>query len=151
MELVSNVANGELRVLVFSGMTDMDNYIPAGTNQLFTVAGDAELVKVEVADYSGNMLTTNVNKTSLPTQYGLLQNVPNPFNPTTRITLELPTISNWNLDIYNVAGQLVKSFNGTDQGVVTVEWNASNVASGIYFYKMTAGAFTDTKKMVLMK
>jgi hypothetical protein len=151
MELVSNVVNGELRVLVYSGVTDMDNYIPAGTNQLFTVAGDADLVKVEVADYNGNMLTTNVNKTSLPTQYSLLQNVPNPFNPTTRITLELPTISNWSLDIYNVAGQLVKSFNGTDQGVVTVEWNASNVASGIYFYKMTAGAFTDTKKMVLMK
>jgi hypothetical protein len=151
MELVSNEVNGELRVLVYSGMTDMDNYIPAGSNQLFTVAGNAELVKVEVSDYNGNLLSTNVNKTSLPTQFSLLQNVPNPFNPTTKITLELPTISNWSLDIYNVAGQLVKGFSGTDQGVVSIEWNASNVASGIYFYKMSAGAFTDTKKMVLMK
>jgi hypothetical protein len=151
MELISNVENGELRVLVYSGTKDLTNRLPAGVNELFTVAGDAELVKVEVADYNGNLLTANVNKTALPTDFALLQNVPNPFNPTTKITLELPTVTDWNLDIYNVTGQLVKTFSGTDQGVVTVEWNASGVASGIYFYKATAGAFTDIKKMVLMK
>lgn len=151
MELASNEVNGELRVLVYSGTQNTTNRIPAGNNELFTVAGNANLVKVEVADYNGNLLSTHVNKTALPTQYGLLQNVPNPFNPTTKISLELPTLTSWNLDIYNVAGQLVKNFNGTDQGVVNVEWDASSVASGVYFYKMTAGAFSDTKKMVLMK
>jgi len=138
-------------VLVYSGTENTTNRIPAGNNELFTVAGNANLVKVEVADYNGNLLTTRVNKTALPTQYALQQNVPNPFNPTTKISLELPTLTSWNLDIYNVAGQLVKNFNGTDQGVVNVEWDASNVASGVYFYKMSAGAFSDTKKMVLMK
>jgi hypothetical protein len=151
MELASNEVNGELRVLVYSGTENTTNRIPAGNNELFTVAGNANLVKVEVADYNGNLLTTRVNKTVLPTQYALQQNVPNPFNPTTKISLELPTLTSWNLDIYNVAGQLVKNFNGTDQGVVNVEWDASNVASGVYFYKMSAGAFSDTKKMVLMK
>jgi hypothetical protein len=151
MQLVSNEVNGELRVLVYSGTENTTNRIPAGNNELFTIAGNADLVKVEVADYNGNLLTTHVNKTALPTQYALRQNVPNPFNPTTKITLELPTLTNWHLDIYNVAGQLVKNFTGTDQGVVNVEWDASNVASGVYFYKMTAGAFSNTKKMVLMK
>jgi hypothetical protein len=151
MELVSNEANGELRVLVYSGLTDMTNRIPAGTNELFSVSGDAQLVKVEVADYNGNLLNTSVAKTTLPTDYALLQNVPNPFNPTTKITLELPTLTDWNVDIYNVAGQLVESFSGTDVGVKTVEWNAAGAASGVYFYKATAGSFTDTKKMVLMK
>jgi hypothetical protein len=150
MELVSHGENGELRVLLYSGLDDMSNFIPAGENQLFTVVG-GDLIKAEVSDFNGNLLTTNVQKTALPTAFNLQQNVPNPFNPTTRITLELPELSNWNLDIYNVAGQLVKSFNGNDIGVVTVEWNAANLASGVYFYRMTAGAFTDTKKMVLMK
>jgi hypothetical protein len=151
MELVSNAENGELRVLLYSGLDDMSNYVPAGESQLFTVVGNAELVTAEVSDFNGNMLTTNVHKTALPTAYALQQNVPNPFNPTTRITLELPELSNWNLDIYNVAGQLVESFSGNDLGVITVEWNATNFASGVYFYRMTAGAFADTKKMVLMK
>jgi hypothetical protein len=151
MELISNEVNSQLRVLVYSGMNNTTNRIPAGANELFTVVGDAELVKVEVADYSGNLLNTRIAKTVLPTDFALLQNTPNPFNPTTKIILELPTVSDWTLDIYNVAGQLVESFNGTDVGVKTVEWNAVGVASGIYFYKATAGAFTDTKKMVLMK
>ncbi|MFH2056997.1 MAG: T9SS type A sorting domain-containing protein, partial [bacterium] len=151
MEVVSHEANGELRVLVYSGLNNTTNRIPAGTNELFTVVGEAELVKVEVADYSGNVMNTRVAKTVLPTDYALLQNTPNPFNPTTKITLELPTVTDWNVDIYNVAGQLVTRFNGTDVGVKTIEWNADGVASGIYFYKATAGNFTDTKKMVLMK
>jgi hypothetical protein len=151
MELASNIVDGELRVLLYSGLEDMSNFISAGEAELFSVVGDAELVKVEVSDFNGNLMTTHVNKTALPTAYALRQNVPNPFNPTTRITLELPERANWNLNIYNVAGQLVKGFSGNDIGIVSVEWDASHYASGVYFYRATAGAFTDTKKMVLMK
>jgi hypothetical protein len=151
MEVVSAENNGELKVLVYSGMSNMTNRLAAGSNNLFTVTGNVELKSVEVADYNGNMLNTRVAKTALPTAFALSQNVPNPFNPTTKIGLSLPTVSDWSVDIYNVAGQLVKSFNGRGIGNVTVDWDASNVASGIYFYKATAGSFTDTKKMVLMK
>ncbi|MCK4857262.1 MAG: T9SS type A sorting domain-containing protein, partial [candidate division Zixibacteria bacterium] len=150
MDLLSAESNGELRVLVYSGFDNMTNRIPTGENDLFTVNGDVELVRVEIADYNGNMLTANVSKTALPQNFSLCQNVPNPFNPTTKITLELPEITDWSLGIYNVAGQLVKSFNGTDEGSVTVTWDASNVASGIYFYRVTTDKFTDTKKMILM-
>ena len=151
MELLSNEAEGQLKVLVYSGTENLSNRIAAGNNDLFTVAGNVELVDIQVADYNGNMLDTRVNKVSLPENFELLQNTPNPFNPTTKITLELPVVSSWTIDIYNVAGQLVESFNGNDIGTVTVDWNASSVASGIYFYKAQAGDFTATKKMVLMK
>jgi hypothetical protein len=138
-------------VLLYSGLEDRTDHLPAGANRLFSVSGDAELVTIEAADYYGNLLTTEINRVSLPEHYCLHQNVPNPFNPITRIQFELPTVSEWSLDIYNVAGQLIESFSGADRGVVTVEWNGINVASGVYFYRLTAGAFSDSRKMVLMK
>jgi len=150
MQVVSAESNGELHVLVYSGMENMKNRLAAGNNDLFAVNGNVELKHIEAADYNGSMLTSHVSK-ALPTSYALLQNTPNPFNPTTKIGLNLPTVSDWSLNIYNVAGQLVKSFNGRGVGNVTVDVDASKMASGIYFYKATAGSFSDTKKMVLMK
>ncbi len=143
--------NGELKVLVYSGMSNLSNRIASGTNELFTVSGDVELKSVEVADYYGNMLNARVNKISLPTSFALSQNVPNPFNPTTKLGFALPNQTEWTLSIYNVAGQLVKNFSGNNIGNVSVEWDASMAPSGVYFYKLNAGSYSDTKKMVLMK
>jgi len=151
MQVESGEVNGELKVLVYSGMTNLSNRIASGTNELFTVSGDVELKGVEVADYYGNMLNTRINKSSLPTSYALSQNVPNPFNPTTKLGFALPNQTEWTLNIYNVAGQLVKSFSGNNIGNVSVEWDASMAPSGVYFYKLNAGSYSDTKKMVLMK
>jgi len=151
MQVETAEANGELKVLVYSGLSNLSNRIAAGSNSLFTVNGDVELKSVEVADYNGNMLNTRVNKTSMPKAFALSQNVPNPFNPTTKIGFALPNQSEWTLSIYNVAGQLVKNFSGNSVGNVSVEWDASTVPSGVYFYKLNAGSFSDTKKMVLMK
>ncbi len=142
--------DGKLHVLVWSGLDNLSNAIPYGTNQLLTVTG-AELSSVEVADYSGSLMNVRVAKSALPTEFSLSQNTPNPFNPLTKIGFDLPVSADWKLDIYNVNGQLVQSYNGTNIGHVDVSWNAANTASGIYFYKLTAGSFTETKKMVLMK
>jgi hypothetical protein len=150
MEVVSNRVGDKLNVLVYSGMSNMSNAIPAGTNELLTVTG-AQLNSVEAADYYGSLLNVRVAKSALPTQFTLSQNIPNPFNPTTKIGLDLPIFTGWQIDIYNLNGQLVQSYNGSNIGHVEVTWDASSVASGIYFYKVTAGSFTDTKKMVLMK
>lgn len=88
----------------------------------------------------------------VPKNFSLSQNYPNPFNPTTKINFALPTAGNYTLTIYNVQGQVVKTFEGTSEaGFLSVDWNASNNASGVYFYKLTAGKYTDTKKMVLLK
>jgi len=148
--LSAKADDGLLHVLVYSGMENMKNRIPSGNNELVTVTG-GELNSIQIADYYGNLMASRVEKTALPTEFALLQNAPNPFNPTTKIGFNLPVVSDWKLDIYNVSGQLVQSYNGTNIGHVEVNWNASNAASGIYFYKLNAGSFSETKKMVLMK
>jgi len=140
----------ELRVLVYNIGSEM---IAAGENVLVTVPG-AELTGAEVATYDGFGLNSFVR--NVPKDFALT-NYPNPFNPTTTISLSLPVASDWSVKIYNVAGQLVKDYTGfADAGRVNVVWNGtdnngSSVASGIYFYKAEAGKFTATKKMVLMK
>jgi len=148
MKLKSDIVEGQTRVLVWSDATD---HIPSGNSDIFAVNGDVNLVEVSVSDYYGNMMNVNTTEKVLPTSYALLQNYPNPFNPSTDITIVLPEASQYKLDIYNVAGQLVESFSGYGVNEVTVTWDATGVASGIYFYKATAGQFTATKKMVLMK
>ncbi len=105
------------------------------------------------------VLFSNIAAPSLPSDFALSQNRPNPFNPTTTFDLYLPTACDWRCEIFNVAGQIIKTVSGHDEaGTVPITWNGtdangSRVASGIYFYRITAddGRFTQTKKMVLMK
>ncbi|MCC6963187.1 MAG: T9SS type A sorting domain-containing protein [candidate division Zixibacteria bacterium] len=151
MRLESAASDGVLRVLVYSGLDDMTRRLEAGTNQLFSVAGNADLLEVQIADYDGNMLDGVIGKSSLPQEFALAQNSPNPFNPTTTIRLYLPTASDWTLDIINVSGQVVKTFAGRNSGYVNVEWDARSMPSGVYFYRASAGDFTQTRKMVLLK
>jgi hypothetical protein len=101
----------------------------------------------------------------LPKQFALDQNYPNPFNPATTIRYRLPVASNVRLEIYDILGQLVKSLvSGPAQpGVKEVEWNSANdagsqVASGIYFYRLEAVPFnsalpvyTSVRKMILLR
>jgi parallel beta-helix repeat protein len=99
--------------------------------------------------------TTNVVKSSrpvIPTEFALSQNYPNPFNPVTRINLSLPIACSYRLEIFNIAGQRIESFSGhAEPGIITVTWNADELASGIYFYRLRADKFTATRKMVLLK
>jgi hypothetical protein len=88
----------------------------------------------------------------IPTEFALMQNCPNPFNPTTSIQMALPVASDWTLDIYNIVGQKVAGFSGyAEAGIHSVIWDATGQASGIYFYRISVGDFTATKKMVLVK
>ena len=86
------------------------------------------------------------------------RNYPNPFNPETEISYSIPEAAYVTLDFYNINGQKVISLvdQHEDAGSYTVKWDSkgadgNQVASGIYFYKLTAGEFTKTMKMVLMK
>ncbi len=94
----------------------------------------------------------------LPNTYLVDQNYPNPFNPSTTISFELPRREEVALTIYNIMGQLVRKIDiGTKPaGRYSVVWDGNNsaglpVASGIYFYRIDAGSFTASKKMVLLK
>lgn len=118
------------------------------TGAFIEVAGS--VTSIEMADIYGNSIT--VNKVVVPTAFALSQNYPNPFNPKTNISLALPNASDYTLTIYNVQGQVVQTFEGhADAGYKIIEWDASNVASGIYFYKVNAGTFSEVKKAVLLK
>lgn len=99
--------------------------------------------------------TTDVEKgTDVPHAFSLGQNYPNPFNPATVIAFSLPAASRVTLKVYNLLGQEVAALmNGSEQsaGTHTVSFDASRLASGVYLYKMTAGTFTMTKRMMLQK
>jgi hypothetical protein len=90
---------------------------------------------------------------NLPVVYSLEQNYPNPFNPTTTIQFSLPRATYVTLNIYNPLGQEVAQLVSQQMsaGTYTTEWNASDSPSGVYFYRLQAGSFTRTKKLVLLR
>jgi hypothetical protein len=93
---------------------------------------------------------------SVPMKYDLAQNYPNPFNPSTTIQYDLPENGKVNLAIYNTLGEQVASLVDTRQeaGSYEINWNAANLASGVYFYRLYVEGvkgFVMTKKMILMK
>lgn len=95
---------------------------------------------------------------SLPEEFSLAQNYPNPFNPTTEISFSLPQAAPANLSIYNINGQRVATLidNELPAGEHIVEWDGRNnhsesVATGIYFYRLQAGTFNETRKMLMVK
>jgi hypothetical protein len=91
---------------------------------------------------------------AVPSQYALHQNFPNPFNPSTRIEFSLRESGLTTLKVYNLLGQEVRTLmqnEMTAAGTYAIPFDATGLPSGIYFYSLTSGAFSDVKKMVLMK
>jgi len=88
-----------------------------------------------------------------PFSFQLEQNYPNPFNPVTTISYLLPSRSEIRLTIYNILGEeITRLFDGIQSvGLHRITWDASGVSSGIYFYRIQAGDFVQTRKMLLLK
>jgi hypothetical protein len=107
--------------------------------------------------YRGVVLSnsTDVEQTDnlMPSNYKLDQNYPNPFNPSTKISYSLPQSGNVSLVIYDVLGNKIEELVKKEQaaGNYVAEWNASKVASGVYFYTLKAGNYIQSKKMLLVK
>jgi hypothetical protein len=89
----------------------------------------------------------------IPKEFTLSQNYPNPFNPSTVIRYQLPAAAHVRIKVYDIRGQEVATLaDGVQEaGYRTVEWNGSGNSSGVYFYKLEAGSFSDTKKMLMLK
>jgi|GEM_PF-1508186 len=127
------------------------------TAEVLSFTGDAELVSVTAVDRDSRELQTSITAKVAPTAFALNPAYPNPFNPFTNLSFTLPEAMNYSLKIYNVAGQLVRSYEGMGvTGLNVVTWDGKDyagveVASGVYFYKLTAAGFTATQKMVMMK
>jgi hypothetical protein len=117
-----------------------------GTASLVTHPGDAQ-------DFPATSAVWDI-----PASYELGHNYPNPFNPLTVISYNLPVYSHVTIDIYNVLGEKIKTLvnESASEGSYITIWNGLNdlgkaVNSGIYFYRMTAGDYSSVKRMVLMK
>ncbi len=101
------------------------------------------------------MIQTSVpgEDTGIPTEFKLYQNYPNPFNPITTIAFSLPRAANVTLKVYSTLGREIATL--VDQevsaGMHSVTWDVRTVSSGVYFYKISAGAFLQTNKMIVLK
>ncbi|MCC7429850.1 T9SS type A sorting domain-containing protein [bacterium] len=157
------VTNG---TVIYNG-TDLNyedtNVLQQPYSYALTVIYDVNGTNTESAP--GNLVVTNLltvgieNENNVPKEYSLSQNYPNPFNPSTKINFTLKENGFTRLTIFNTLGQLVKTLvsekleAGTLQNVVWngTDNNGNQVSSGIYFYKLESGNFSETKKMVLLK
>jgi hypothetical protein len=155
MDFLAHDADGVLNVVVYS---IEGNTLAAGNTSVITIPviegeGSVEIVEASTADAYGRLLETTASVVApLPTHYAVAQNYPNPFNAKTMISFDLPEVSDVTVDVYSVTGQLVESINGHyEAGSHSITWDASDVASGVYFYKVTAGDFVQTMKMTLLK
>ena len=102
----------------------------------------------------GDILTgVTQNGSEIPTKYDLYQNYPNPFNPTTRIKFDLPKQSFVTIKLYDITGREVSRLVNQEYnaGSYTVDYNGASLSSGIYFYRIEAGDFVSTKRMMLIK
>ena len=147
----------QIAIIDTTQLTYLDEELEPGTYEYEVTAvydeGESEPtepVEVEIYVNSSPELLTNNTK--------LVNNNPNPFNPTTTINFTTKEAGNVNLNIYNIRGQKVKTLvnDNLDAASHSVVWNGKDdngkaVSSGVYFYKMQAGKYTSTKKMILMK
>jgi len=93
------------------------------------------------------------SSTDLPTDFALEQNYPNPFNPTTNIMYTLPGREYVNLTLYNILGEKIATLVDEEKapGKYTVTFDGSKLPSGVYFYRLHAGRFNESREMVLVK
>jgi photosystem II stability/assembly factor-like uncharacterized protein len=153
----------------FSVIVDSGS-VPGSANQRVVPAGRLNLAtnyfwRVRAVNSSGtgawsssfSFLTVavgvNVISAEVPKEFKLFANYPNPFNPSTKIKFNMPKSEYATLKIYNSTGKLISEvFSNTfAAGSYEVEWTASNLSSGIYFYKLESASFTDTRRMILVK
>ncbi len=127
-------------------------------NGVDTATGRSKILIVLIDPVTGMLVgaITKVEKDAtagIPTNFALYQNYPNPFNPTTTITYDLPLRANVKLVVYNVLGQKIAILVDEVQepGRYNVTFDASNLPSGVYFYRLEADKFVQTKKMLLVK
>lgn len=95
----------------------------------------------------------NNNGTEIPNHYSLSQNYPNPFNPSTKIDFAIPVSGNVTVTVYDIIGRETATLLNKEMkaGSYTVDFNASKLSSGVYFYKIISGSYIETKKMILVK
>lgn len=127
-------------------MAATDNYLYCYLSSLGSMKGVYRLKLQTATGLENNNLT-------VPANFALLQNYPNPFNPSTKITFQVPKSSYVSLKIYDMLGKEVANpiNKNLSAGTYNYTFNAANLTSGIYLYRISSNGFVETKKMILMK
>jgi len=129
--------------------------ISSGNGKIFPFWYDDKTgtMQAYIAVVTPDPVGISINTNEVPAEFELKQNYPNPFNPNTTISFGLANGSSVKLEVFDMAGKSAGVLvNGElKAGSYKFDYNASDLASGIYFYKLTAGSFTSTKKMILVK
>jgi len=142
----------------------------SGSSIVGSVCADSVLINANVAFLPYSSLTNQIRtmhsgvvdegegevdlgETASPSSYSLLQNYPNPFNASTTLRYELPARTHVQLEIIDALGRQISVLvdEGKDAGYHEVHWQANNIASGVYFYRLRAGSFSETKKLILLR
>ena len=150
---LSGLANGAAVVFASGFLTPGDDQNGPAFG-LFAALPDGQVIALPAAKGGSAAAKGLADATSsMPASFMLNQNYPNPFNPETTISFALPNTSEVTIRVYNSLGQLVTTLaqGRMEAGMHQVQFNASELASGMYFYQMQAGSFQETRKMVLMK
>jgi hypothetical protein len=126
---------------------------PVNTPESVTVVFSIPSGLKDSTTWNLTIITAVVERELIPKEFALGQNYPNPFNPSTTIRYELPTRSHVVLKVYNLLGQEVATLvdEKIEAGRYKVVWDAIAHPSGVYYYRLQAGSFTETKKLVLLK
>jgi len=133
--------------------TTIDSLIVYWPNGMIDVATNITADKYYTFKEGRGIVTSIESEIKLPEEYILYQNYPNPFNPETTIEFSLPERSDVKITLVNILGQAIKEIvnNNYSAGLHQVKLNASDLSSGVYFYKLEAGSFVTAKKLILMK
>ncbi|HEY3250751.1 MAG TPA: M1 family aminopeptidase [Ignavibacteria bacterium] len=146
--LVNNTSNNQVWWWTFNRQPSTFSFDP-----------NNDIVLKQGTTNPGVVTAITANNNEIPKRFALKQNYPNPFNPVTKINFDLPSRSGIELNVYDATGKLVRTiFKGTmEAGKYTTDFNAANIASGIYYYELIAvneksnAMFKDVKKMVIVK
>ena len=139
----------------FKGLiNDIPGFLNVNTNQFM----DNDIKRYVGGSGTSQLSVIDLHNSAIPSSYVLFQNFPNPFNPFTTLQYKLPKNSFVDIMIYDMLGNVVNNLVKTNQlsGYKSIQWDATNnqgepVSAGVYLYKIQAGDFVDTKKMILLK
>jgi hypothetical protein len=140
--------------LNISGINNGDSIYVGFREWVTNNISDGGIVQLDLVQGVGSQVVSNGNISGLlPGQFSLSQNYPNPFNPSTTIYYSLPKSANVKLTVFDVLGNEVTTLVNENKlgGTHKIDFNAGNLASGIYFYKLIAGDYVEVRKMTLIK
>lgn len=142
-----------LDTLKVSGSTYIDKRVEQALTYTYRVKAYNRFTESDYSNESSLLVVDVKDNDGIPTEYSISQNYPNPFNPTTRLKFSLPKTAQTKLTIYDLLGREVQTLinRELEAGYHEVNFDASKLTSGTYFYRIESGSFVQTKKMILVK